>query len=71
MMDEILEKVRKYLSDAEELSSLLPLIKLSDEILQKVLEIEENEEWAKQYVIDIIGDIAKKILAIRERLSES
>lgn len=70
MMDEILEKVRKYLSDAEELSSLLPLIKLSDEILQKVLEIEENEEWAKQYVIDIIGDIAKKILAIREKLSE-
>ena len=69
-MDEILEKVRKYLSDAEELSSLLPLIKLSDEILQKVLEIEENEEWAKQYVIDIIGDIAKKILAIREKLSE-
>ncbi|MGQ4890931.1 MAG: hypothetical protein ACP6IP_00395 [Candidatus Njordarchaeia archaeon] len=70
MIDEILEKVEKYLNRAEVLSDLLPLIDLSDKILQRALEVEEIEEWAKQYVIDMLGDMAKKILAIREKLSE-
>ena len=70
MIDEILEKVEKYLNRAEGLSDLLPLIDLSDKILQRALEVEEIEEWAKQYVIDMLGDMAKKILAIREKLSE-
>lgn len=62
-----LDRIRKDIEKAKSLSDLLPFLYLCKEILDKVLTVEVYEDWAKEALQDLLGDIAKNILSIRNR----